>query len=132
MVCNSSDLADWKNLASSSDVAILAALGHREKIRIVERLSEGDAKQKQLTEDLGLSSGTLSRWLGELVRARIICQDRDGSHDPYRLVKPERTNELLDTAALLASELANASAVRAAHQAKVDEIRLRERNDRKT
>jgi len=97
---------------------------------IVEHLSRGPAKQKDLAKELGLDSGSLSRWLRELAQARIISQDREGSHDPYWLVAPERTNELLDLAALLASELADHYAERAAAQAKVDQERLRERRRR--
>jgi DNA-binding transcriptional ArsR family regulator len=132
MVCNSSYLADKKNLALSSDAAILAALGHRDKIRIVERLSEGQAKQKELIKDLGIASGTISRWLAELSRARIVSQDREGTHDAYWLVCGERTNELLDLVALLASELSSAHAERAAEQAKADMQRLSERRKRRS
>ena len=130
MICNSSYLADKKNLEESSDVDLLSELGHREKIRIIERLSDGEAKQKELVAELGLKSGTVSRWLTELTHARVISQDREGSHDPYWLVKPERTNEFLDLVALLASELADAHAERADRQAKVDKRRLKERQAR--
>ena len=119
-----------QNLPTPSDVAVLAALAHRERMRIVECISRGPAKQKELAKELGLDSGSLSRWLRELAQARVITQDREGSHDPYWLVVPERTNELLDLAALLASELADAYAERAVAQAKVDEERLRERRQR--
>lgn len=120
-----------KNLAQPSDVTLLAALGHREKIRIVERLSEGEAKQKDLARDLGLPSGSLSRLLSELVRARLVRQEREGSHDPYQLVNPARTNELLDLAAELASELADDYAERASQQAEADKARLADRRNRK-
>lgn len=123
MICNSSDLADRKNLPSPSDVAVLRELGHREKVRILERLSEGSAQQKELAKDLGIASGTLSRWLGELVQVRIIGQAREGSHDMYWLVEPELTNELLDAIARLASSLSTA-------QAEADEARLEERKTR--
>jgi DNA-binding transcriptional ArsR family regulator len=130
MIGNSANLADVQNLPTPSDVAVLTALAHRERMRIVERISRGPAKQKELAEDLGLDSGSLSRWLRELAQARIINQDREGSHDPYWLVAPERTNELLDLVALLASELADAYANRATAQAEVDKARLRERRKR--
>lgn len=120
-----------QNLPTPSDVAVLTALAHRERMRIVERLSRGPAKQKELASELHLDSGSLSRWLRELAEARIISQDREGSHDAYWLVMPERTDELLDLAALLASELADAYAERAAAQAKVDEARLQERRQRR-
>jgi len=127
MICNSSYLADTKNLEEPSDANILSALGKREKIRIVERLTLGEARQKELISDLGVASGTLSRWLAELSRARIISQNREGTHDPYWLVAPGRTNELLDLAALLASELSAAHAKRASEQAETDTLRLQER-----
>jgi transposase-like protein len=130
MICNSSDLADRKNLPTASDVAILAELSHREKVRIVERLTLGEAKQKELAEDLGTKSGTLSRWLKELMQARLIGQEREGSHDPYWLVNPVRTNELLDVAARLASEVSEAHAERAVAQADVDRERLEKRESR--
>lgn len=132
MICNSSDLADWKNVATPSDADLLDELGHRDKIRIVERLTAGEARQKELADDLGAKSGTVSRWLADLKRARVIDQDRPGSHDPYWLVRPELTNELLDLAARLASELAEASLERADWQAKVDRERLEERRERRT
>jgi DNA-binding transcriptional ArsR family regulator len=123
VICNSSDLADRKNLPAPSDVAVLGELGHRDKVRIVERLSRGKAQQKELAKDLDLQSGTLSRWLGELVQARIISQARQGRYEVYWLIKPERTNELLDIAAKLAIELSAA-------QLEADEAKLREREER--
>ena len=131
MFCNSSYLADAKKIARASDATVLAALGNPDKIRIVERLAEGPAKQKELIKDLGLTSGTLSRWLAELSRARIVSQDREGTHDPYWLVRKKRTEELLDLTALLASELSDAQAERAALQAEVDAERLAERQRRR-
>jgi DNA-binding IclR family transcriptional regulator len=130
MICDSSDLADWKNLAAPSDVSLLQALAHRERMALVERLSDGAARQKELADFLGAKSGTVSRWLGDLVRARVISQDREGSHDPYWLVRPELTNQLLDTAAALASELSDAHSERAAWQAEIDRERLAQRRKR--
>jgi DNA-binding MarR family transcriptional regulator len=132
MFCNSANLADVQNLPTPSDVVVLAALAHRERMRIVEHLRRGPAQQKELAKELQLDSGSLSRWLRELAQARIISQDRDGTHDPYWLVMPERTDEFLDLAALLASELADAYAERAAAQAKVDRERLHERRQEGT
>lgn len=119
-----------QNLPPPSDAAVLAALSHPEKLRIVERLGQGAAKQKELAKDLDLDSGSLSRWLRELSQAGVISQDRVGTHDPYWLVMPKRTEELLDLAALLASELADAHAERAALQAKANKARLEERRRR--
>lgn len=125
MFCDSSDLADSQKLEVASDVTLLATLGHDARLRIVERLSEGAARQKDLVAELAISSGTASRLLGELTEARLIQQDQPGSHSSlYRLVAPERTDELLDLAALLASELSEAFAERAAAQAEVDRKRL--------
>lgn len=131
MLCNSANLADVQNLPSPSDAALLAALAHPERMRIVEQLSRGPAKQKDLAKELNLDSGSLSRWLRELAQARIISQDREGTHDAYWLVAANRTDELLDLAALLASELADAHAERAASQAEANRKRLRERRTRK-
>jgi DNA-binding transcriptional ArsR family regulator len=131
MFCNSSYLADWKKIPSASDATVLAALGHPDKIRIVERLADGDAKQKELVADLEIKSGTISRWLADLSRAQIVSQDREGTHDPYRLVRKERTEELLDLAALLASELSTAGAERAESQRRVDAERLAQRQARR-
>jgi len=119
-----------QNLPPPSDAAVLAALSHPEKLRIVERLGQEAAKQKELAKDLDLDSGSLSRWLRELSQAGVISQDRVGTHDPYWLVMPKRTEELLDLAALLASELADAHAERAALQAKANKARLEERRRR--
>jgi len=132
VICNSAYLADKKNLLPPSDSSILGELSRPEKIRIVERLSDGAAKQKEIEKDLGLSSGSLSRWLRELAQAQIVYQDRPGTHDPYRLVKPERTNELLDLVALLASELSDAYVERAERRADANKARLRERRERST
>jgi DNA-binding HxlR family transcriptional regulator len=130
MICNSSYLADWKKVATPSDVVVLAELGHRDKIRIVERLSEGPARQRDLIDELGLTSGTLSKWLAELVGARLVVQEGSAPRDPYWLVKPDTTNALLDIAAQLASELADAEVERAQEQATVDRQRLQERRKR--
>lgn len=131
MVCNSSYLADAKKIPPPSDATILAALAHPDKIRIVERLADGEAKQKDLIKDLGIGSGTISRWLGELSRARIVGQDREGTHDAYWLVKRDQTEELLDAAALLASELSAAHAEQASAQARADAKRLKQRQARR-
>ena len=106
-------------------------MGHADKIRIIERLADGAAKQKDLLSDLAISSPNASRWLSELMRANIISQDREGTHDAYWLVKRDRTEELLDLAALLASELSAARVQRAQGQAEVDVQRLEERKLRR-
>lgn len=93
-------------------------------MRIVERLSRGKAQQKELAKDLDLQSGTLSRWLNELVQARIVSQRREGRYEVYWLVQPQRTNELLDVVANLAVELSAA-------QVQADEVKLKEREERK-
>jgi DNA-binding HxlR family transcriptional regulator len=128
MVCNSSDLADSQNLdAAPADVELLAVLGHPVRLRVIELLSEGDARQRDLLPHLEVTSGSLSRMLGELRDARLIDRLGAGTHAPYRLVLPERTNELIDLAVLLGSELSDVFVERATDRARADRQRLEDR-----
>ena len=133
MFCNSSDLADSQNLdVAPADVELLAVLGHPVRLRVVELLSEGDARQRDLLPHLEVTSGTLSRMLGELRDARLIDRLGTGSHAPYRLVLPERTNELIDLAVSLGSELSDVFAERAAERVRVDRRRLEVREAKRS
>jgi ArsR family transcriptional regulator len=132
MVCNSSDLADLQNIdLVPADVELLAALGHPTRMRVIELLSEGEARPKDLLARLDANSGSLSRMLGELREARLIERIGPESRAPHRLVLPQRTNELIDLAALLGSELSEAFEARANLQARVDRQRLEERQTRR-
>ena len=94
-------------------------------MQIIEHLEKGPAKQKDLLEILGKKSGTATQWLRQLVDAHLISQGPQSStHDPYFLVAPDLTGDLLDVAAALAAEVSAVHATQATDQAATDAERL--------
>jgi DNA-binding transcriptional ArsR family regulator len=132
VICNSSDLADLQNLeVVPADIEVLKALGHPTRMRLIELLAAGEARPKDFLNQLDATSGTVSRMLAELREARLIERVGQGTWAPHRLVLPNRTNELIDLAALLGSELSDLFANRAELQARVDRQRHEERQTRR-
>ena len=67
---------------------VLKALANDSRLRIVDRLSRGEASVGQLTEVVGSDISTVSKHLSVL-RARGIVDDRrDGNIVYYRLLTP--------------------------------------------
>jgi len=115
-VCESSTLEDFATIVEPSDVAILAALGHAERLAIVELLMEARASQATIRARLELRSGTASKHLAILEERRLVARNR--SHGAYGLVRPRETLVVIEAAAALASATSRT-------QAEADEERLR-------
>jgi len=82
-----------KNLATQSDVKILAACSDEDRQGILLRLYKKPATQKELIAELQLSSGTISKHMRVLEEAGLVLRSR--SHSPYRLTVGEEIWQLL-------------------------------------
>jgi DNA-binding transcriptional ArsR family regulator len=63
----------------------IRALGHVDRLRIVEVLSRGPANVGEIATRLGLSPTVTSRHLRELHAAQIVNRAQDGNHVVYSL-----------------------------------------------
>jgi DNA-binding HxlR family transcriptional regulator len=102
----SANLSAVSRRPRSSDGLLLALLADGDCRLIVDRLLEGDATQRELRDELGLQSGSLSRQMRVLEDAAMVVRER--SHGPYELIRPERTRAVLQAAADLAADLSAA------------------------
>jgi DNA-binding transcriptional ArsR family regulator len=55
------------------------ALGEPMRIRIVDRLRDGEATIGELSDALGASQQNVSKHVGILVRAGLVARDKDGN-----------------------------------------------------
>lgn len=67
---------------------VLKALANESRLRIVDRLSRGEASVGQLTELVGTDISTVSRHLAVLRLHGIVDDRRDGNVVYYRLLTP--------------------------------------------
>jgi DNA-binding transcriptional ArsR family regulator len=63
----------------------LRAIGEPTRIRILDRLRDGEQSVQDLTEALGTSQQNVSKHLGVLHRAGIVSRARSGSHVRYAI-----------------------------------------------
>jgi hypothetical protein len=124
--CDASILVDQKKIVGPSDVDLLAALSTRDQIRIVERLERAPARQTELVGELGLQSGSVSRWLAEFQALSVVSRGGE-KRNVYALVEPAATAELLDAAARLAERLSQVRLNDAEAQLEADKRRLEQR-----
>jgi DNA-binding transcriptional ArsR family regulator len=68
--------------------SICKALSHPKRLEILDCLRTGELNVKELTEALGVSQSTLSRYLRSIHSAGIITPRRDGQNIYYRLSDP--------------------------------------------
>src|SRR5262249_21323330 len=61
-------------------------IGEPMRIRLLDRLREGEASVNELTEALGGSQQNVSKHLGVLAQAGIVGRRKDGNHVYYRVV----------------------------------------------
>ena len=61
-------------------------IGEPMRIRILDRLRDGEATVAELTEALGASQQNISKHLAVLADAGIAGRRRDGNHVYYRIV----------------------------------------------
>jgi DNA-binding transcriptional ArsR family regulator len=80
---------------------ILEALGHPNRIRILESLRQGPRCNCELAPDIGLEQSNLSRHLKILVQAGLLFSWKDGLRVNFK-VADERIFKILDIAAVVA------------------------------
>jgi DNA-binding transcriptional ArsR family regulator len=61
-------------------------IGEPMRIRLLDRLRDGEATVSELTEALGASQQNVSKHLAMLAEAGIVGRRRDGNHVYYRIV----------------------------------------------
>jgi DNA-binding transcriptional ArsR family regulator len=64
------------------------ALGEPTRIRLVDRLREGDAMVQDLTVAAGTTQQNASKHLGILHRAGILARRKEGNHVYYSIADP--------------------------------------------
>lgn len=60
-------------------------LGEPMRLRLLDRLREGEASVQELADEFGTSQQNVSKHLGMLAAAGILARRRDGTHVRYRL-----------------------------------------------
>lgn len=91
-------------------------------------MCESPATQKQLAEDLGVNSGSLSKQMGRLEEAGLVQRRR--SHAPYEVRFEGSLLRVLQTAAQLNEEIAaEQHASRVAHRKRVSRVAIRTIDD---
>ena len=63
-------------------------LAEPNRIRILDRLRDGDLTVQELTRELGTSQQNVSKHLGQLLRAGIVAREKDGNFARYRIADP--------------------------------------------
>jgi DNA-binding transcriptional ArsR family regulator len=61
-------------------------IGEPMRIRLLDRLRDGEVSVNELTEALGTSQQNVSKHLGVLVGEGIVGRRKDGNHAYYRIV----------------------------------------------
>ena len=98
--------------------ALLKAIAHADRVRIIEELKAGALDVTALSESLGVPATRVSQHLAVLKSHRLVEERRDGRHHHYSLAEPELATWLLDGVRFietrLASELAAQKVIEAA------------------
>jgi DNA-binding transcriptional ArsR family regulator len=63
-------------------------LGEPMRIKLLDRLQEGDATVGELQEALGASQQNVSKHLGVLREAGMVSRTKDGNHTRYTISDP--------------------------------------------
>jgi ArsR family transcriptional regulator len=72
--------------------APLRVLAHPDRLRIVERLLEGDLSVAELSEALGIPPAACSQHLSLMRAHRLLASRRDGKVVYYQVVAPAAIN----------------------------------------
>lgn len=64
----------------------MRVIGEPMRIRLLDRLRDGDATVTELTDALGASQQNVSKHLAVLAEAGVVGRRRDGNHVHYRIV----------------------------------------------
>jgi DNA-binding transcriptional ArsR family regulator len=67
---------------------LLKALGHPDRVRLVEELGEQEKDVQTLSDTLGVRQARVSQHLAVLRANHVVEDRRDGRHVLYRLAKP--------------------------------------------
>jgi len=67
---------------------VFKALGHEDRLRIVEELSDGERCVRDLVEVVGSSWPTVSRHLAVLREAGVVADEKRGLQVFYRIALP--------------------------------------------
>jgi DNA-binding transcriptional ArsR family regulator len=64
-------------------------LGEPMRIKLLDRLRDGDATVGELQEAVGASQQNVSKHLGILLNARMVARTKDGTHSRYSISDPD-------------------------------------------
>lgn len=56
------------------------------RIKLLERLRDGEASVHELSEAIGSTQQNISKHLGVLLQAGLVCRRRDGNYSYYAIV----------------------------------------------
>jgi DNA-binding transcriptional ArsR family regulator len=82
---------------------LFRTLGHPVRIRVLELLQDGPKVVREMLEDLGVESSSLSQQLAVLRRAGLVTSKRDGGAVVYELSTPDISELLLAGRRILAA-----------------------------
>lgn len=103
-----------RSLVTKELAALLGALAHPVRIRIVEELRDGEKDVNSLAEIVEISHSGVSQHLSVLRTRRIVTERREGRHVFYRLVQPSLAKWLVEGLTLLQDTQEIAQDLRAA------------------
>ena len=83
--------------------ALFSSLGDPVRLAIVRRLSQGEARVVDLTQELGLAQSTVSKHLACLRDCRLVDYRAEGRQSFYSVARPELLDLLRSAEALLAA-----------------------------
>jgi DNA-binding transcriptional ArsR family regulator len=63
-------------------------LGEPMRIKLLDRLRDGDATVSELQDALGASQQNISKHLGILLSAGMVARTKDGNHSRYSISDP--------------------------------------------
>ncbi len=72
----------------STRAEVFKALGHEDRLRIIEDLSDGERCVCDLVESVGSSWSTVSRHLSVLKNAGVVADEKRGLQVFYRIALP--------------------------------------------
>jgi DNA-binding transcriptional ArsR family regulator len=64
-------------------------LGEPMRIKLLDRLRQGDATVSELQDALGASQQNVSKHLGILLNAGMVARTKDGNHSRYSISDPD-------------------------------------------
>lgn len=79
----------YRVVISSELARLFSVLSNRNRVRIVEELSQGELSVNNLQERLGITHAAVSQQLAVLRTHRIVVERREGRNVYYHLKDPE-------------------------------------------